>query len=964
MLRERLPEADLTLIDVLAAPSPAEARAALSALTGWDAGDVDFLCGAEGLGAPDSEFKNASGPQRLFNAFNLSRSLGVSVKQLCQWAQEALTPVVAQDIVHAVKAKYDDEQWLTAAKSLNNELREKRKLALIAYLLANAQIVNEGIKDSNQLYEYFLIDVNMAPCMMTSRIKQATSSVQLFIQRSLINLEEGATMTPQAARRWLWMKNYRVWEANRKVFLYPENWIEPDLRDDKSPFFKELETQLLQNDLTPESVELALMSYLEKLDDVGRLDIRGMCREKNTADGVDHLHIFARSFNPPHLYFYRRYDVNRNRWSAWERVPVDIEADHLIPVVWNRRLHLFWPNFVEKPDMDMTKSTLPEGTDPLTRWELKLAWSEYRKGQWTPKQNSARALFSKSFWKPFNFWGNPMDILCLPEQRRHYFRALPDAEGLTISCFRRYHDFSQKALWDGVFYDPTGVGLPFEGHDSVGQFRFTGCRGRAEVDDVDGTLAFESLREPEDTLNAEMAFDAGSGADELILQDSKKTKVLRDVDTRFRFLPPQEITDLGKKSYPFVYQDAKRAYFAIPTFDDPRPVRQVFMNPFVDIHVEIDDPIVFKIPLPDKGNPAPLIFNRYRSPFVMASPGTNGHFPSTRLSNGDGHFLTTRLVNGDGSALLVRDERMTSNPVIVQELDVAKQTAKKAHKAGGQGPQPPITEAPPSASDMILVQSLFLKFHTFFHPHVCGFIKTLNRLGTPGLLTLGSQKLNNDPNNDTVFDNVYDPAPIVHDDYPREDVDFRPEGAYSLYNWELFFHAPLLIADRLSKNQRFEDAMRWFHYIFDPTNNSSDDAPAKYWRFLPFHLNDENDRIEELLEKLNNGTPSEKKKLAQIVEDWRDNPFNPHLIARSRMIAYQKTVVMKYLENLINWGDQLFARDTMESINEATQLYVLAYHLLGRRPERIPPRLKPEDKTYAELKCESRVKTEQIERRC
>jgi ATPase family associated with various cellular activities (AAA) len=29
---------------------------------------------------------------------------------------------------------------------------------------------------------------------------------------------------------WQWRKNYRVWEANRKTFLYPENWIEPKLR--------------------------------------------------------------------------------------------------------------------------------------------------------------------------------------------------------------------------------------------------------------------------------------------------------------------------------------------------------------------------------------------------------------------------------------------------------------------------------------------------------------------------------------------------------------------------------------------------------------------------------------------------------------------------------------------------------------------------------------------------------------
>ena len=54
------------------------------------------------------------------------------------------------------------------------------------------------------------------------------------------------------------MKNYRVWEANRKVFLYPENWIEPELRDDKTPFFKELENELLQTELDDATAERRL----------------------------------------------------------------------------------------------------------------------------------------------------------------------------------------------------------------------------------------------------------------------------------------------------------------------------------------------------------------------------------------------------------------------------------------------------------------------------------------------------------------------------------------------------------------------------------------------------------------------------------------------------------------------------------------------------------------------------------
>ena len=56
------------------------------------------------------------------------------------------------------------------------------------------------------------------------------------------------------------------------------------------------------------------------------------------------------------------------------------------------------------------------------------------------------------------------------------------------------------------------------------------------------------------------------------------------------------------------------------------------------------------------------------------------------------------------------------------------------------------------------------------------------------------------------------------------------------YNWELLFHIPLTIAVHLSKNQRFAEAQRWFHYIFDPTSNDDvdADAPQRFWKFLRF----------------------------------------------------------------------------------------------------------------------------------
>lgn len=56
--------------------------------------------------------------------------------------------------------------------------------------------------------------------------------------------------------------------------------------------------------------------------------------------------------------------------------------------------------------------------------------------------------------------------------------------------------------------------------------------------------------------------------------------------------------------------------------------------------------------------------------------------------------------------------------------------------------------------------------------------------------------------------------------------------------------------------------------------------------------------------------------------------------------------VMKYLDNLIAWGDSLFKANTIEKINEATQIYILAAEILGERPREIPPRAVPKLQTF------------------
>ena len=139
---------------------------------------------------------------------------------------------------------------------------------------------------------------------------------------------------------------------------------------------------------------------------------------------------------------------------------------------------------------------------------------------------------------------------------------------------------------------------------------------------------------------------------------------------------------------------------------------------------------------------------------------------------------------------------------------------------------------------------------------------------------------------------------------------------------------------------------------------------SKYWITKPFFETTDpqyvQQRIENIMRMLAGDTSvpgysaQAKKDLEDQVLDWRTNPFEPHRIANYRTVAYQKTVVMKYLDNLIAWGDYLFRQDSMESINEATQLYILAAEILGPRPKRIPPQAKPPVESFNELENRAR----------
>ena len=400
-IKLELSPGDERLLEVLRDPAAAtvDPDSLLFVLTRWEKPSLDALL--DRFGKTVSDLARVETLHRVWEAYGWLKKLGISADKLIPATTNAPDAHTVSGLQAALRARYDEEAWRKVLRPINDEMRSLQRDALVAHILhkMRSNPASAHIDTPEKLFEYFLMDVQMDPCMLTSRIRHALSSVQLFIERCLMNLEPRVSPASIDAKQWEWMKRYRVWEANRKVFLWPENWLEPELRDDQSPFFRETMSELLQGDITEERAAQALVGYLTKLEEVAKLEICGVHYEENEAGKADDIvHVIARTAGANRKYFYRRREYGY--WTPWEKVSLDIEDDPVLPVVWRNRLFLFWLKLVKETQPGKTpspsgntlaevdpSSMMPKG-EPKVVVKAILNWSEYVEGKWQPTRTS------------------------------------------------------------------------------------------------------------------------------------------------------------------------------------------------------------------------------------------------------------------------------------------------------------------------------------------------------------------------------------------------------------------------------------------------------------------------------------------------------------------------------------------------------------------------------------------------
>lgn len=751
----------------------------------------------------------------------------------------------AEAMLAAFRAKYPDEkEFAQKLEPFGDRIANRRRDGLTDYLIRS---VHPELETLNEIYQYFLVDPQFDGCARTSKLVAAISSAQLYVHRILMNLEQDRrapddpqrTAVPPAAiprDEWAWRKNYRVWEANRKVFLWPENYIEPELRDDKTPLFEDLESVLLQQEINEQNVLDSYSQYMSGFDELSKLSVAGAYHDKHWASRTDILHLFGVTPGDPPTFYYRRVenayfgetDAGKGvEYGPWTKVEVQIPVRKVAPVVYRGRLYVFWTDVTTNP-----KNAVSGGGSNFVGYKHKMSlkYTTLRlDGRWSPPQ--------------------------------------------------------QVSLSGGQF--PTGEGI------------------------IDDPLAEAAEREAFNSAMANWRFSDAMAAFQKMLTPKFDTQMHPE---------PVDGYSLGgaafDRVYPQVYGDEVRV-----------TGRNFQMRADVDFYRKAIDSHA-------SGN----VHGAEASPLLESRPEFGWH----RLYAARPWFFA---MDGYANASLIADKRRVDRLAQVNEswwqAFLLNFSVYYREPLAYVFTNPDMTTVNGSLSDGIMdLDSDLIYLQGAARPGSLYVAKRfgttlgeeLNRTlftgGVDQLLATASQKALGER-----YPQVWFTGSQVSNQIRSGRLDFT--GAMGTYFREIFFHIPFLVANHLNGQQKFEAAQQWYSYIFDPT--SAEEINVPWWVPPAEAARMRRDRVWRYSEFRGLTMPKLREVLTDpaAIEVYKKDPFNPHAIARLRLSAYQKCIVMRYVDNLIDWGDSLFSQFTMESTNEATMKYVMASDILGPRPAKL-----------------------------
>lgn len=1159
-------------IDQIKANKTTDAVNTLSNATGWDVTIIASLL---------SEITNTNQVAKIYeiqSVIGLLNKTGLSLVALKSLVSLAGQGVNKWDtftdastmLLKALQARFNPgNNWGELQTQINGEIGGLKRNAIIGAVIhyLRNQPATAFVKTSRSLYEYLLIDVEMGNCSQISYIKEALNATQLYLSRCRAKLEPGIDKLPIPDVWWEWMLNYRVWEANREIFLYPENYIDPAFRKSKSTLFKQLETDLKQNDINDGNAQKAFTKYMEGFAELAKLvyvDAYYCNVSDATRNDQPTLYLFARTAIDPYTYYYIVRE-SEGTWSQWTKIDMTINSSHVTPIYAFNKLFLFWVEKSQSIDKDNNSSEV------ITKASIKYTFYNFQ-GDWVQPQTlvqdeiimaqpssyrtsaGVEKLFPEDYFNMSSLWWNkvyPMKI----EKDKYWdiasggnkFEKLavlfgpmidttvdlgiitpgtipPVSKNKNVEYFeeRLYNVAKNYVYTNGLSYNgQLPIFKPLVLNDSLdisylvnpGEILFlkedAGTSNHLftpQIDTTSGQLnLISTTRTIYDNYIADQIIQPEVPSETKLISNDVFISNVYGIDAAGSKAIYNQLVIYGYietggiLSKEIDFSELEKDVESILTRNNQKADRIIFVMTVISTaygtrclskDLRNKNYGLFTI----KNAPSAFVFNGDKESFLMEDTTKAPVFISNNLFNGDTLFADDSFVSSGAdinkaasqsiynqliSSGFLSKEGLLLPPISIKDLKKALQNILLGQPNESEKVNAVLNVL---VNTVLFYDNSFLSVKTgidqkgskniFDQLGISGYLDKNGRLET-GIdfndLAKGVyQILDNQPNQlqkarfvtKVLYEGIYpsslgyfqtktptnladeynfkatrlttgavhnlsaslfiggvdhllslnsqlipiepelpfsrfgytEPYVITPKAIDGAEVDFN--GAYELYYWELFFHAPMYIAELLKINQNFQDAEKWYKYIFDPTaqayiiktdsfetstlgsskstkiynilvksnivldngyvsstfskrtnlssllnsldlnndqiqsiqnilfNHQVAKEISRVWQFRPFR----NHSVESLLENITN----EKQ-----INAYNQFPFDPDAIARLRIGAYEKTVVIKYVDNLIKWGDWYFSQYSWETITTASMLYSYAYNLLGPEPENL-----------------------------
>lgn len=670
------------------------------------------------------------------------------------------------------------------SQPIEEQLLESQRDALLDYYLgqiAPSNINMSRIKDVDDACDYLLLDLLVSAKVRATRVSLATNSLQQFINRTSLNIEPGLFMTAEETENWEEFANrYNYWSADRLLRTYPESYLEPLLRLNKTEFFFQLESVLNQGKITEDSVQQAVLGYLNNFEDVSNLKV--IAGYENGVD-INHDKYFfvGRTRTQPYKYYWRSLNLSirhpdtdalsPNAWSEWKPIDLplgNIDPNLIRPIFLNNRLYIAWTEIEEvqetknAPEKRSKASTDGDWVPPtpyLTR--LKLAYAKYD-GTW-----STPTILRE---EPQQFRMTQMVAVMDIQQDPHnpLLALVPFAriQGEDQQNGKYDYDVTFGFVCDTLLVEVTD--LPDDEYDN-------GTKGKYV-----GNLVWYYSREHKD--------DQGN-----------------PIDYRTMVLYPASRED----RYPIAKEPIISGY-------------DQFGKGTITLHVDFvhgtDDTLVInaKSTFDFGSDPQHDNFNAYfllthddieldKKPLVINQPVPELNYPSIKLGSNNRLTLKAQLV-----FIEKEGDQPLPGAICIQEFYIGMRIRDLILLNEYNQVQ---YLSFPEDNNGVVPQSI--RLNTLFAKQLIAIASQ----GIPQVLSWNTQLITEQPLPDAL------PTPI--------DLN----GANGIYFWELFFHMPFLVAWRLNIEQRLKEATEWIHYIFNPLEDefaqNSYQGKPRYWNSRP-----------------------------------------------------------------------------------------------------------------------------------